>query len=97
MKYYKVTIPVGYELYKFYKTTDHLDVYDLSTLELITKYNLESRSNEWCSDYADGDLFNLYHLIKITEIKEDDSDYDLEEIDDDAEFISLQKNLGPHY
>lgn len=92
MKYYKVTIPFGYELYKLYKTTDQLDIYDLSTLELIAKYNFEIKANEWCSDYADGDAFKLYHLIKITEIQQDDPECNLGEDNDDAEFIFFQKN-----
>lgn len=92
MKYYKVTIPFGYELYKLYKTSDQLDVYDLSSLEFIAKQNLESKSNEWCSDYSDGDAFNLYHLIKITKIQQDDPKFNLGEDDDDAEFIFFQKN-----
>ena len=77
MKYYKVTVPCGYEVYKYFQGVDETTVKDIALADLNENFS------SWYDDGAE--FMNFYSKALIEEIAKDEFD-DYSDIEGDNEY-----------
>ncbi len=79
MKYYKVSVPVGYEVYKFFRALDE------SNAKEIACQDLEDNFSGWLDDGCESMNFYSRAFVEETtrEEYEEYLDFEIDEEDDD--------------